>query len=217
MLGAARHAWTVEQNRALWEAAHDQVGVPILLDPLWLTFLQIAVAGAAVIGIGMFVLAEAGRAQLKLIAEAEAQLQEARTQVAAVENECEAARRVRDEADIAINVVAAEALEAEACAETLKRKWEAERSGDAAATRAAVARKNHMYWTEEKTFANGDCWLAQRPDPWTWRTARNPARVCRRDGAPPGQRDAPVNGHVPKRAAGVEDLVHGSRTGRERS
>ncbi len=174
MLGVARHAWTGEQNRALSDAAHDSIGVPSLLDPSWLTCFQTAVACAAVVGIGMYVLSAAGRAGLAAIAEAEASLVAARTHVADLADELRARRQAREDADVAINEVAAEGLEAGVASELAERRWTAERAAEKAVTAAAVARKNHVFWTEEKAFANGECWVAQRPDPPLSRRVRQP-------------------------------------------
>lgn len=220
MLGIARHAWTGEQNRALLAAAHDAVGVPSLLDPSWLTCFQIAVAGAAVVGVGMYVLSAAGRAGRATIAEAEARLGVARERVTDLEDQLGELRRAREAADAAINEVRAEGLEAGVASELVARKWAAERAAEAAATRAAVARKDHMYWTEEKAFANGDCWLAQRPDPPLSRRARNPERSYRRGEAPIGSSqdlDSGADGVTPGRAVGRRSSDRRRRPRRSRS
>jgi hypothetical protein len=117
-----------------------------------------------VVGIALWVLAERGRVLQREITAAAERVETASLALKEHETAIEDAVREVEAADVAISEAVVAGLTAQAEHDVISQKWQAERDSDEARTRAAIARKDHVYYTDEKSFANGHCWVEQRPD-----------------------------------------------------
>lgn len=166
LLGLARHGWTSQENRALIDAARGRVAVPALLDPWFVSALQLAVAAAGIIGVALYVLSERGRGLQATLAERAGVVAERCAAVTACRAEIQSLARRLEEAEVAVHEAQADGLAAAVEREVIAKKWEAERAGEVALARAAIGRKDHKFLVERKAHVNGRSWRIRRQDHW---------------------------------------------------
>jgi hypothetical protein len=164
-VGLARHAWTAQQNAAMVRAAAGQVGVPTLLDPVFLSAFGLAGAGAAIIAISLCVAGQPGREARADIAKAETALAQNEGEATRISADLASAATSLETADVAINEARADGLAARVEQEVIADRAAAERRAEAALTNAAIAEQDRAFWSEDKRMANGGCWVAAQPEP----------------------------------------------------